>query len=198
MVVSKASLLRALARYAPTGDTTTTTPIPWTGWSSAARLFLGVRAPASVPAGSRLGLLVSTEAFKAMEEGSWDGLRVSKGEERFSNTLSSGDSRRHIAILDFNPRIVRRASGASVDSGTSVIRTVQAATTVVAPEMFLTPVESSLPFQVSCCKEPVDYEDVQLDFENLVGFTKSGQVGSRTITRYDTVAEVETLEPNTH
>jgi hypothetical protein len=67
MVVSKASLLRVLSLSTQTGGTTTR--IPWKGWSCATRLFLGVCSPVSVPAGSRLGLLV--RAYRQLSSGIW-------------------------------------------------------------------------------------------------------------------------------
>ena len=189
MVVSKSSLLRVLALYAEDGDATF---IPWRQWNSTARLFLGLHSLSGEPSGSRWGLLVNEAAFRAIEEGSWNGTRVYTPEEEGP---SNPGNRRHVAILDFNPRVIRRArDGTSTDIDTSVVRTVQHATMVVAPEIFLTPVESSLPFRISCFKEPVDYQDVQIDFESLVGFTKTNQVGL--VNNYHTVTEVETLEPN--
>jgi len=176
MVVSKSSLLRVLSLYTEVGDTTY---IPWRQWNSSARLFLGLLSSSSEPSGSRWGVLVNNAAFRAIEEGSWNGTRAYIPEEAEpSDLLFPGNRRRHVAILDFNPRVISRAgNSASIDSDTSITSTIQHTTTVFAPEIFMTPVESSLPFRISCGKGPVDYEDVQLDFENLVGFTTTSQVG---------------------
>ena len=176
MIVSKSSLLRVLTLYTEVGDTTF---IPWRQWNSSARLFFGIPYLRGVPSGSRWGLLVNNAAFRAIEEGSWSGTQAYVPEEAEPSDLPfPGNRRRHVAILDFNPRVIRRAgNSASIDSDTSIVRTIQHTTTVFAPEIFMTPVESSLPFRISCAKEPVDYEDVQLDFENLVGFTTTSEVG---------------------
>ena len=191
MVVSGSSLLRVLSLYTEVGDTSF---IPWRQWNSTARLFLGLHSLNSEPSCSRWGVLVNEEAFRAMEEGSWDGSRVYRPEKE--GPSFPGNHHRYIAIMDFNSRVIRRANAngtPSIDSDTSVVRTVQHATVVVAPEIFLTPVVSSLPFRVSCCRDPVDYQDVELDFENLAGY-KTSQV--RLVNSYHSHTEAETLEPN--
>ena len=191
MVVSKSSLLRMLALYTEVGDATY---IPWRQWNSTARVFLGLHSLSGEPSGSRWGLLVNEEAFRAMEKGLWNGTRVYRPEEE--SLSNPRHRRRHVTILDFNPRVIKRASAdAAIESDTSIIRTIRHATTVVAPEIFLTPVESSLPFRISCCKEPVDYQDVQIDFENLVGFTTSLV---RLMNSYNIVTKVKTLEADAY
>ena len=172
--VSKRRLLGVLKGYLQlyeAGDNVM--KIPWSSWNSATRLITGIFPYSCCFSGTLFAFLVGPRVYEKIKQGLWTGVNENENSIEDADEMLTHFDRR-IVLLDFNPYELRRQPDKSLrETDTTIHYTVDQTTCgyVISEQ-----IETSMPFRLTCLKESVNYDGVQIDFENLVGIKTSPSV----------------------
>jgi hypothetical protein len=166
--VSKRHLLRVLEdSFQNNEEGDEVIKIPWSSWNSTTRLFTGIMPYSCCLSGTRFAFLVGLQAYEEIKQGRWTGVHEIEKSSEAVEMLFPRDCR--IVLLDFNPYELRRQQEKGLrETDKTIHYTVERSTYGYVPG---TPdrIETSMPFRLTCLKESLGCDGVQIDFENLVG-----------------------------